>query len=212
MHPRAHEHGFSLIEVLVSLFVLAIGVTGAAAMQLTALRTAQQSAYHTAAVQLATEMADTMRANYVLNRAAGGDEKDNPYLQLDYWSDPSGESAAGRGTTAEPDESMERCFAHACEAEAWARSDIARWTARLAQTLPEARVRICRDHTPWNRATNAYSWDCTHGAATIAAPVVIKIGWRLKTSDANRSAGSGEDAAGAEFPPRLVVAVVAGTS
>ena len=50
------EHGFSLIEVLISVFVLAVGVIGAAGMQLTALRTTQQSVFQTKALHLATEM------------------------------------------------------------------------------------------------------------------------------------------------------------
>jgi len=57
------EHnGFSLIEVLIAVFVLALGVIGVAGMQLTAMRTSQQSAFQTTAVELPAEMADKMRA------------------------------------------------------------------------------------------------------------------------------------------------------
>src|SRR5690606_15894095 len=56
------ENGFSLIEVLVAVFVLAVGVIGAAGMQLAALRTTQQSSFQTRALHLAAEMADYMRA------------------------------------------------------------------------------------------------------------------------------------------------------
>ncbi|MFD2273251.1 type IV pilus modification protein PilV [Undibacterium arcticum] len=52
------QGGFTLIEVLISVFVLALGVIGAAGMQLVAMRTGQQSGAQSLAVQLATEMAD----------------------------------------------------------------------------------------------------------------------------------------------------------
>ncbi len=62
MH-KIRQNGFTLIEVLISVFVLALGVIGAAGMQLVAMRTGQQSGLQTMAVQLATEMADNMRQN-----------------------------------------------------------------------------------------------------------------------------------------------------
>ncbi|MES2933828.1 MAG: type IV pilus modification protein PilV, partial [Pseudomonadota bacterium] len=57
------QTGFTLIEVLVSVFVLALGVIGAAGMQLTAMSTSQQSGSQTLALQLATELAENMRMN-----------------------------------------------------------------------------------------------------------------------------------------------------
>ena len=55
--------GFTLIEVLVAVFVLAVGVMGAVAAQTVALRTRQESALMSHGVQLATSFADRMRAN-----------------------------------------------------------------------------------------------------------------------------------------------------
>lgn len=55
--------GFTLIEVLVALFVLAIGVMGAAAMQLNALKFNQTASMRSQATLLAYEIGDSMRAN-----------------------------------------------------------------------------------------------------------------------------------------------------
>jgi prepilin-type N-terminal cleavage/methylation domain-containing protein len=55
--------GFSLVEVLIAVFVLALGVIGAAGLQLAAVRTSQQSGYQTIAVELANELADKMRSS-----------------------------------------------------------------------------------------------------------------------------------------------------
>jgi type IV pilus assembly protein PilV len=55
--------GFSLLEVLVTLFVLAIGLLGVAGMQMNALKTAHSSAQKSEATMLAYLMLDAMRAN-----------------------------------------------------------------------------------------------------------------------------------------------------
>jgi type IV pilus assembly protein PilV len=57
------EKGFTLIEVMVSLLLLAIGVLGAAAMQLYSLKSNQVAGVHSQAVYLANSIAEAMRAN-----------------------------------------------------------------------------------------------------------------------------------------------------
>lgn len=57
--------GFTLIEVLIAMLVLAIGLLGLAGLQASSLRN-NQSAYHRSqATQLAYDIADRMRANSV---------------------------------------------------------------------------------------------------------------------------------------------------
>src|SRR5690606_26552754 len=55
--------GFSMIEVLVSLLVLALGLLGFALLQTMNLRYTQSADYRTHATNLAYELADQMRAN-----------------------------------------------------------------------------------------------------------------------------------------------------
>lgn len=61
---RKHD-GFSLIEVLVALFVLSIGLLGLAALQTTGLRFNHQSYQRTQAVMLSYDIIDRIRANPV---------------------------------------------------------------------------------------------------------------------------------------------------
>jgi len=158
------SRGFSLIEVLVSAFVLALGVIGALGMQMSALQTARQSAFHAEAMHFATEVADQMRAS-----ALGGPtpEPDNPYLQIDH--------TAGQA----PERNAMTCYRVTanCDLFEMAAFEVAEWLARVDTALPDARVRICRDDSPWNGATGAFEWDCA-SAATRSPSVVIKIGWR----------------------------------
>lgn len=65
--------GFSLIEVLVALLLVALGVLGAAALQLNALRFTQDSAHRVQASLLATDLLERMRANPGQRTSYAGD-------------------------------------------------------------------------------------------------------------------------------------------
>lgn len=66
--------GFSIVEALVALVVLSIGMLGIAALYVESLRAGRSAIYRTQAVNLASDMADRIRANrnarasYVLDR------------------------------------------------------------------------------------------------------------------------------------------------
>ena len=57
--------GFSLVELLVAILVLAIGLVGLAALQIAGVRSNQIAYYRSIATQFAYDMADRMRANPV---------------------------------------------------------------------------------------------------------------------------------------------------
>ena len=56
--------GFTLIEVLIAMIVLAVGLLGLAGLQATSLRNNQSAYNRIKATQLAYDIADRMRANY----------------------------------------------------------------------------------------------------------------------------------------------------
>ena len=60
---RRRQQGFTLIETLVSMVVLAVGMLGIAALYIEGLRSSQASVSRTVAVNLAADMADRIRAN-----------------------------------------------------------------------------------------------------------------------------------------------------
>lgn len=74
--PRRHASGFSLIEVLITLVVLAVGLLGLAMLQTMNLRYTKSAEQRTRAVNLASELLDTIRANrsqaadYVMDAAS----------------------------------------------------------------------------------------------------------------------------------------------
>jgi type IV pilus assembly protein PilV len=63
--PLAHpaQHGMTLIEVLVTLVIISVGLLGVAALQLTSLKSNQESYVRSQAAMLAADLLDRMRAN-----------------------------------------------------------------------------------------------------------------------------------------------------
>ncbi len=66
-----HEHGVSLIEVLVTLLVLSVGLLGLAALQAYSLQSSQVSAQRTLAMNLAEKVSEDWRANRALCSGSG---------------------------------------------------------------------------------------------------------------------------------------------
>lgn len=61
--PQARAGGFSMIEVLIALVILALGLLGVALLQTLSLRYSQTANYRTKAVNLASDWLDQVRAN-----------------------------------------------------------------------------------------------------------------------------------------------------
>jgi type IV pilus assembly protein PilV len=60
---RSRSRGFSLIEVLITILILAIGLLGMAALQAVSMRSNQSANFRTQATALAYMIIDRMRAN-----------------------------------------------------------------------------------------------------------------------------------------------------
>jgi len=158
---RAHRPcaGFTLVEVLVALFVVALGVTGAAAVQAVAVRAAGEAARLADGMRLADSLAQRMRANPA---AMALPDAANPYLQFDV--------QAAALPAAPPS-----CYGSAgCGPAELAAFDLFETAALLAGRFPGGRMRVCRDAQAPD-AAGLLSWDCTD---TPGAPLAVKLGWR----------------------------------
>jgi type IV pilus assembly protein PilV len=186
--------GFTLLEVLVALMVLAIGILGASATQLAALRTRHQSRLMSDGVQLASALADSMRANLEPMAAA---DASNPYLQLRYDA-----ALDGAPAPAPP------CLPGAgCSAFQLAEADLDQVRQALHAGFPGGRVAVCRDSVVWDLGRGALRWACdggtgSGGGSSGGAPIVIKLGWRGKEIDG----GDARDRAG-DFAPSVAIAL-----
>lgn len=160
---QVHPHGgFTLIEVLVALFVLAIGIVGAGAAQLAAERTRQQSALMSDAAQLAASLAARMQANAPVARLP---DAANPYLTLAYDARSDGP----------PGSAARACFgATSCDPLQLAEFDLHEMRQAVHARFPGGRIAVCRDGAPWDESRQRYRWACTDEAEAAA---VVKLGW-----------------------------------
>lgn len=170
--------GFTMLEVLLALLVLALGILGGAAMQLSALRTRHESALLSQATTLASALAERMRLNA------------NPlYLSLNY------------DALAEPDPSPPEplCYAAGagCGSAELALFDLYELKVMVRDRLPAGRVLVCRDAAVWSGGR--LRWACSGGAD---APLVVKVGWRGKNTD-----GTPQRDADGQFVPGVALVV-----
>lgn len=72
MSPSKQQQGFSMIEVLVTMVILAIGLLGTAGLQIASVRNTQVAAQRSIATQQAYDIAERIRANLGRPVAIGG--------------------------------------------------------------------------------------------------------------------------------------------
>lgn len=149
---RRPTAGFTMVEVLVAVLLLAVGLVGALAMQAHAMRTRQETAMQTEALQAAAALADRIRANAAQSSAYLG-------FGFDAGSPP-------------PQPAGDVCAGAPCDAATLVQRDLAEFRRQLHAALPGGRAEICRDA---QASGGALQWGCADGAG---APILIKIGWR----------------------------------
>lgn len=124
------QKGFTLVEAMVALVVLAVGMLGIAGLYVTSLRSGGGAIYRMQAVNLATDLADRIRANPGANLAyAGAGANNNCY---------------GTG-------------AALCLPPAMAANDLFVWQAQLANILPNGAGVVAAVLVPGSSNLYAYT-------------------------------------------------------
>lgn len=200
----AGQRGFSLIEVLVSVIILAFGLLGMVGMQAAALQSNREAKLQSTAVRYAKELAEIMRGNRevaILTNAT-----DNPYL-LTFTSGTTSTQQCYRGAAS----NCLICFPNACsgasglaQSKVIARSDMDEWVTRLNNDLPGMRVAVCFDSAPYD-AGGLPRWNCTN-TGNVA---VVKIGWTRGTTNKTLT---GNNAVERAAIPSVVLPVTPGSS
>jgi len=203
---RRSQRGFTLLEVLVAVLILAIGVVGMLGLQAASLQANRDVRQQSSAVRLATELGEMMRANKaVAIQATAGN---NPYLLSNF-------------TGTMPSATV-NCFTQICTSTQLAQSDIYGWLTRIQGTaavtgvssnvpgeLPGARVVVCFDATPYDGG-GLPQWECSNSGGM----VVVKIGWTRLGTSRGTSTADGSNALGLNEAarPSVVMPLIAGNT
>jgi type IV pilus assembly protein PilV len=204
-HPRAKhktlpcrrdpQHGFSLLEVLISIIILSFGLLGMVGLQAAALQANRDARVQSSALGLARELAEMMRGNKDIALLTS----DNPYLG-DFSSSPL--------TAASPSYCLNVASAAPSCASTTdiANAQVTEWLARVDAELPAARVVVCNDSQPF--VDGMPTWTCT---TTGNVTTVIKIGWTRGSTDRSKTGDNAFDrATGEGSVPTIVIPVTPG--
>ncbi len=146
---RSTSGGFTLIEVLVAVLVLAIGLLGIAGLQAAGLQMNNSAYLRSQAAVLTQDLADRARAN-AEGYQTGAYDIGNP---------------TGVSETAS-------CFTtDGCSPTQLAQSDVARWRDTVQELLPGGEGTICQDDSPDDGTSE------TSPACSGSGNYVVKIWW-----------------------------------
>ena len=157
---RPVSTGFTLLEVLIAIVVVAFGLLGLAGLQVFALKNNQSASLRVAATNLTTDIIDRMKSNY-LGVINGNYDQPN----------------TASYTTVVPGCSQ----ATGCTPAALAQNDLREWQQRVAASLPGGVGIVCLDSSPNEAATPGAAACDGVGAAAYS----VKIWWYDDRSQAN---------------------------
>ena len=150
--------GFTLIEVLIAMLVLAVGLSGLAGLQATRLKNAQSAYNRSVATELAFDLADRMRANNTPNGLS-------VYISMLPVNALAQANCVAVSTL--------------CPSNVMAQNDLYEWNLALVTTLPSGQGIVCLDSTPTpipNDAFSAASYAAA-GCDGLGGTYAIKIWW-----------------------------------
>jgi type IV pilus assembly protein PilV len=186
----AAQRGFSLMEAMVSIVVLAFGLLSVVGVQLSALRGNQHAAQASAAASLARDYQEILLSlpSLVLDpQSAHGFVEKNIYANF-------GSAKECKGTSAD------------CTSQEFADFQMRDWLARVQAALPAGVASVCFDNAfteTSGASTGLYRWECSNTGELL----VVKIGWATRgqrTQDGKAAESGIEDG---KDRPRLVMPV-----
>ena len=145
--------GFSMVEALVALVIVAVGLLGVGQLTLTALRENAAALTRTRAIYLLSDMMERIRAN---------PDAEDAYDCARYAAGPVEHGCAPSGAPATP-----------CTARELAEDDLARWQALARDALPLTQTGYCDANVTYLAATSVLE----------AAQYRVDLSWIERGSD-----------------------------
>lgn len=140
-----------MLEVMISIVILAFGLLGIAGLQAFSLKNTHSASMRLTATELANDMIDRMKTNHT---GVGEDAYNKPDL-----------NSYGAGTV--------DCNSSVCTPQDVAQFDLGQWQARVAGALPGGAGIVCVDSTPID-GLSAADAKCDNAGSVM---YVVKIWW-----------------------------------
>lgn len=167
--------GFTMLEVLVSVAILAFGLLGVAGLQAASLKYGREAHHYAVASQLAQEyaqMVDGLQQTFKVGIWSSRDELDKIYpIALEDLRP----IAYDGGRCIWRDISKSNSERDWCTPDGLARWNQIVWKTRVGNALPGARVEVCWDDAPFDADGQPKPWGRCSGTGKVLA---IKIGWQ----------------------------------
>jgi type IV pilus assembly protein PilV len=159
MRSRQATAGFTMLEVLIAIVVIAFGLLGVAGLQVVALKNNQSASYRLTATTLANDMIDRVKTNAIGLIAGDYNTPDvNAYTTQ-----------------------VAACLSSAgCTPQQLAQNDRFEWAQLVAAALPGGRGIVCLDSTP-DDGLNVAAPQCDGAGTTLYA---VKIWWNDERNQA----------------------------
>ncbi|MEH6444884.1 MAG: type IV pilus modification protein PilV [Oceanospirillaceae bacterium] len=148
------QKGQSLIEISVVLLLVSISLTGMVTMMLTSQRLSRSAVQQLDAAMLARNLVNKMYLN----------QQELKALDSKYITDMDASTKIALLCSGSSN----------CPQQLQAQFDLIQWQQEVAKKLPEYRVSICRDYSPYD-GEYLNDNDCDNN---IKSPVAIKIWWK----------------------------------
>lgn len=138
-----YQYGASLIEILISVVVLALGLLGLAGLQVNSLQYQKTSSSRSEATQAAYDIGERIRSNWPLPALTSNalPNESNTIFNMEraknesnYTNSLSYAAAADVGAVNQGD--IDACLGKICDAVGMAKYDIAQWLQNLQGRLP----------------------------------------------------------------------------
>lgn len=156
---RSATAGFTMLEVLISIVVIAFGLLGVAGLQAFAVKNNQSAGTRITATTLAMDLVDRVHSNPPALTLPSGYNKPN----ISDYSTFNAACTTGTG----------------CSPLMLAQNDLSEWSTLVAAALPSGRGIVCIDSTPNDGVdANAPACDGTSSDGNGIDNYVVKIWWR----------------------------------